>query len=511
MATPVSGVSSAAIAVPTTDATAPRQTTGTASTSSDPFQTVLTAAAASPQSAQAAREANQAAFNAETVAQDEQDRRDAAQAADAQTANDAAAALLAAQLGLTQLATANTPLDTTDTTALPTGQLATDALSATNPQAAAEALGPPTQTNPLFRQAVAEAGRQNNTALPGSVAQTTPPADAVPNPTTTTTAPTAPVTTALQTQQPATATAPPPATTGLAAATAATQHGQRQVVPMITANPGQTPPVPNATDALPTPVVAPQAPVEAAAVPGASVGDRPGTAGDRFAAIASAASTLAPAQAQVTADPAAFAQALAGTALTNAQNLVPTQLAEPTERRQEPRDARDAAQAAALPPTFSTAPAPNSVTAAQTTAAVRTPDPVAQVADGIVTHAHVAIRAGETEFRMRLDPPELGPLKIRLTSDGDSIHGQVVVSNDAIRRMIESQLPELRQRLEAAGVAVQNLDVSTDANPGAGAGAGNTWGGYRSEFPADSVRQSAGPLGARPRAARPAGAIDIMA
>lgn len=518
MATAVSSVSSAAVAVQPSDTTATRQTN---STGSDPFQTIL--AAASPQSAQAAREVNQAAFNAETAAQDELDRRDAAQAADAQT-TDAAAALLAAQLGVTQLATANTPLNTT-------GQLATDALRATTPQTTAELLGPPTQTNPLFRQAVAEAGRQNNTALPGSVTQTTPPADAVPNPTTATTTPTAaqPVSTALQTQ-PATTTAQPPATatTGLASAVAAVQPGQRQVVPVVTANPGQTPPAPNATDALPTPVVAPQAPAEAPAVPNASVGDRPGTAGDRFAAIASAASALPPTQAQVTTAPTAFAQALTNTTLANGAagvtatsaaavnaqntaNLVPAQLAAPNERRQEPGDARDATQTAALPPTFSTAPAPNSVTAAQTPTAVRTPDPVAQVADGIITHAHVATRAGETEFRMRLDPPELGPVKIKLTSDGDSIHGQVVVSNDAIRRMIESQLPELRQRLDAAGVTVQNLDVSTDANSGAGAGAGNTWGGYRSEFPADPALPSANPIAARPRAARAAGAIDVMA
>jgi hypothetical protein len=32
--------------------------------------------------------------------------------------------------------------------------------------------------------------------------------------------------------------------------------------------------------------------------------------------------------------------------------------------------------------------------------------------------------------------------------------------------MLESQLPELRQRLEAAGVNIQRFDVATDANSG---------------------------------------------
>ncbi|HEY1186494.1 MAG TPA: flagellar hook-length control protein FliK, partial [Gemmata sp.] len=162
-------------------------------------------------------------------------------------------------------------------------------------------------------------------------------------------------------------------------------------------------------------------------------------------------------------------------------------------------------------PVLPAAPAPHAVTAAQTATGVRTPDPVAQVADGIITHAHVATREGATEFRMRLDPPELGPVRIRLTSDGDAINGQVVVSSDAVRRMIESQLPELRQRLEAAGVTVQNFDVATDTSSGAGSDTSNNWGGYRSEFPADPVRPAAAPITARTRAARAAGAIDVMA
>ncbi|HEX4607552.1 MAG TPA: hypothetical protein VH092_05035, partial [Urbifossiella sp.] len=35
---------------------------------------------------------------------------------------------------------------------------------------------------------------------------------------------------------------------------------------------------------------------------------------------------------------------------------------------------------------------------------------------------------------------------------------------------IESQLPELRQRLEAAGVTVQRFDVTTDPSGGGGSG-----------------------------------------
>lgn len=111
------------------------------------------------------------------------------------------------------------------------------------------------------------------------------------------------------------------------------------------------------------------------------------------------------------------------------------------------------------------APLPTSVAARSATAATTAvrPTPAAQISDTIVTHARVLEQNGRVEFQMRLDPPELGRLQIRLVARGDEMHGQVLVANEAVRGMIESQLPELRQRLEAAGVSVQSFDVSTDS------------------------------------------------
>jgi flagellar hook-length control protein FliK len=87
------------------------------------------------------------------------------------------------------------------------------------------------------------------------------------------------------------------------------------------------------------------------------------------------------------------------------------------------------------------------------------------VADGVVAHARALDRDGTVEFRMRLDPPELGRVHVRLLADGDAVRGQVVVADEAVRQVVESQLPELRQRLEAAGLSVGRFDVSAD--PGA--------------------------------------------
>ncbi len=88
------------------------------------------------------------------------------------------------------------------------------------------------------------------------------------------------------------------------------------------------------------------------------------------------------------------------------------------------------------------------------------------VADAIVAQARVLERPGAVEFQLRLDPPELGRLHIRLVASGDDLRAQVLVPDEAVRRLLESQLPELRQRLEAAGVSVQELNIATDSAGG---------------------------------------------
>jgi flagellar hook-length control protein FliK len=85
----------------------------------------------------------------------------------------------------------------------------------------------------------------------------------------------------------------------------------------------------------------------------------------------------------------------------------------------------------------------------------------AQLADGVVEHASIAARDGKVEFHIRLDPQELGPVKVKLVAHGDRLSAEVVVSNDAIRSLVESQLPELRSKLEQAGVSLPDVDVST--------------------------------------------------
>ena len=109
---------------------------------------------------------------------------------------------------------------------------------------------------------------------------------------------------------------------------------------------------------------------------------------------------------------------------------------------------------------------------------------------------------------MRLDPPELGEVKVKLIATGDRIQAEVLVGDDAVKRMIESQLADLRQRLESNGVQVSRFDVTTDAGGGEGRQS-QSWNDTAAGLFL-TARAAAEPPRARPTAAV-AGVLDVTA
>ncbi len=103
----------------------------------------------------------------------------------------------------------------------------------------------------------------------------------------------------------------------------------------------------------------------------------------------------------------------------------------------------------------------------ETPAVASTPPlPVADQLCGPIS-AHLRVRpTGETELQIRLDPPELGTVKLKIVSTGGDVRAELHVSSEAVRRVVESQLPELRQKLDDAGVKVERFVVTADPNGG---------------------------------------------
>ncbi|MCU0703218.1 MAG: flagellar hook-length control protein FliK [Fimbriiglobus sp.] len=197
---------------------------------------------------------------------------------------------------------------------------------------------------------------------------------------------------------------------------------------------------------------------------------------------------------------------------TPASVWMPTSIGEPVSPEATVNDiavsVNPSAVAATPSSNLTTAPTPTASPQAPTA-----PPVAAQLQEAFTVHARVIETGGGHEFQIRLDPPELGEVKVRVLALGDRVEARLVVSDDAVRKLIESQLPELRQRLEQAGVTVPRFDVSTDT----GGGRANTGGGgwERPQPFTPSPRQSAPAPAPAPRlATRPVtigGTLDVTA
>jgi flagellar hook-length control protein FliK len=88
---------------------------------------------------------------------------------------------------------------------------------------------------------------------------------------------------------------------------------------------------------------------------------------------------------------------------------------------------------------------------------------VESVVNEIVSHLHI----GRKEAVIRLDPPELGKIKIELRMEDGKLHAQIVADGIESRALIESHLPELRQALIARQIDVADMRVNPNSFGGA--------------------------------------------
>lgn len=98
------------------------------------------------------------------------------------------------------------------------------------------------------------------------------------------------------------------------------------------------------------------------------------------------------------------------------------------------------------------------------------PSVVDQIGNAILGRMEIATREGKTEIHLRLDPPELGPVRIHLSATESTITAHLVVQDESTRHLIESQLNLLRQRLGEAGVSLGGFDVAQDRSGSGGRG-----------------------------------------
>ena len=66
----------------------------------------------------------------------------------------------------------------------------------------------------------------------------------------------------------------------------------------------------------------------------------------------------------------------------------------------------------------------------------------------------------ESLAELRLDPPELGSLEIRIRQEKDTASVHILVQSGTAREALESALPRLRELFGEAGLSLQRLDVA---------------------------------------------------
>lgn len=106
------------------------------------------------------------------------------------------------------------------------------------------------------------------------------------------------------------------------------------------------------------------------------------------------------------------------------------------------------------------------------------------------------INSNTQSANIRLDPPELGSLEVRVQVRNEQTHVQIVTQNSQTREALEQQSVRLRESLAEQGINLSNLDVSdqqTQERSGSGEGeqgSGRRGGGLASEADAADERET---------------------
>jgi hypothetical protein len=83
-----------------------------------------------------------------------------------------------------------------------------------------------------------------------------------------------------------------------------------------------------------------------------------------------------------------------------------------------------------------------------------------EIVNQIVRGTHVMVRDGATQMQIRLDPPELGRVELKIIAEQDGIKAHFLTESQAVKALIEAELPHLRNALQQAGVQADAFSVS---------------------------------------------------
>ncbi len=81
------------------------------------------------------------------------------------------------------------------------------------------------------------------------------------------------------------------------------------------------------------------------------------------------------------------------------------------------------------------------------------------IIEQIAQKARISLREGRSDIKLRLEPPELGHIKLKFSVTGNRLEASIEVENLNVMRAIEKDVPRLRESISSAGIDVGRLDV----------------------------------------------------
>ena len=82
------------------------------------------------------------------------------------------------------------------------------------------------------------------------------------------------------------------------------------------------------------------------------------------------------------------------------------------------------------------------------------------VFDQIVTGLKVEVTQGKQNIMLQLQPENLGKIAINISKENGIITGQFVAESEAVKSMIEKNIPALKQQLEAQGIDLRDIKIT---------------------------------------------------
>ena len=78
------------------------------------------------------------------------------------------------------------------------------------------------------------------------------------------------------------------------------------------------------------------------------------------------------------------------------------------------------------------------------------------------------LRNGLQTIELRLDPPDLGPIRISLSMSDNVAQASFISPHAAVRHAVEQALPQLQEQLAQAGISLGQTSVGEQHQPGQG-------------------------------------------